>query len=138
MKSMKKMKYTSLVLHALHGQFLIPYSQFSLSLLPASSANQLRQVVPVAQLAFRNDVPDVLTDILLRRSEQVGHHLLGQPDRLVLQAHIEFHFTIIGSIDQKLTLGRQVIVHVTPPVFIAIHAFPCLPWFNSLFTIHYS
>ena len=49
-------------------------------------------------------------DILFCGMEQVRHHLLGQPDRLVLQPDFQFNSAILGLVEEKLTLCRQVII----------------------------
>ena len=44
----------------------------------------------------------MLPVILFGVLKQIGHALLGQPDRLILQAHFDFDLAVIGLIVKEL------------------------------------
>jgi hypothetical protein len=58
------------------------------------------------QLLFIEDVLDVLVnrpDVLI---EQLGHHLLREPDRLILQAYIDPHAPAMSCSSLRLSVSR--------------------------------
>jgi len=59
------------------------------------------------------DVLDVQSDVVSRRVEQLGHLLLREPGRLVLEPHIEAHLTVRGLIEDDLAaVVLRGLVHV--------------------------
>ena len=60
----------------------------------------------------------MLSNVLFGCLKQVGHELLGQPNRLILQSHVNFDPAVLGLIDEKLALtglgainGYQIFAH---------------------------
>ena len=60
----------------------------------------------------------MLSDVLFGCLKQICHKLLGQPDRLILEAHIDFDLAVFRFIDEELAhaeigavSGYQVFAH---------------------------
>ena len=47
----------------------------------------------------------MLANVLRGGLKQIGHMPLRKPDSFVLQPHINFYSTILGSVDKELPLG---------------------------------
>ena len=52
----------------------------------------------------------MLSDILFGGLKQFSHKLLGQPDRLIRQAHIDLDLTVLGFIYEELAFAVSVSV----------------------------
>jgi len=78
-----------------------------LDLAPALRANQ--QVFLVSclrrQFAFLVDVLNVQADVLLAGLEQLGQFRLRQPERFLVQPHVDLDAAIFGLIDQELAFA---------------------------------
>lgn len=57
-----------------------------------------------AQLSLFVDVLEVEADVLLVGVAECGHHGLGKPDGVTLEADIQFDAAILTAIDQELRL----------------------------------
>lgn len=60
------------------------------------------------QFTFFKDVPEMLTDILLRRAEQVRKLRLGQPDGLVLKPRLDPRHAVFSLIDDQLSIIHSI------------------------------
>ena len=47
-------------------------------------------------------------DVGYRCLEQLGHHLLGHPQSVLLQSDIELHLPIGGGVEQNLAVGNLI------------------------------
>jgi len=79
--------------------------------LPSALGSNYRGILGscrLVQLPFEIDVLEVQADVVDGSTKQIGHLLLGQPDRLPLQPHIDPHLTIGSLVDEDLSAGNAV------------------------------
>ena len=57
------------------------------------------------QLALIVDIPDVETDVLLRRLKQLGHLGLAQPDGLLLEPDLDARLEVRRRVEEQLRSG---------------------------------
>ena len=66
---------------------------------------QILQIAFLRQLALAEHVVEVLGDDRPLPPEQLGHLRLSQPDRVVVQAHVEPDLTAWGLLENDLAAG---------------------------------